>query len=130
MDVQYIKGVPSEIRKDINGKLYFDSYNTEIDKNIRYYPDLIVLQTAMEPQTDAKKVAETFGLSCSASGFFLEKHIKLAPVETSSAGKFIAGACRGPTDITDSAINVIARCMNVFSHTVVKATALLEVMVV
>ena len=102
MDVQYIKGIPSEIRKDVDGKLYFDSYNTEIDKNIRYYPDLIVLQTAMEPQTDAKKVAETFGLSCSANGFFIEKHIKLAPVETTSAGKFIAGACRGPIDITDS----------------------------
>jgi heterodisulfide reductase subunit A len=102
MDVQYIKGVPSEIRKDVEGKLYFDSYNTEIDKNIRYHPDLIVLQTAMEPQTDAKKVAETFGLSCSSTGFFIEKHIKLAPVETASAGKFIAGACRGPIDITDS----------------------------
>jgi len=102
MGVQFIKGVPSDIRKDVNGKIFFDSFHTEIDKNIRYYPDLIILQTAMEPHDDAKKVAETVGLSCSAEGFYIEKHIKLAPVETASAGKFIAGACRGPIDVTDS----------------------------
>jgi heterodisulfide reductase subunit A len=102
MGVEYVKGVPSDIRKDVDGKMYFDIFNTDLNKNIRYRPDLIVLQTAMEPQEDAKKTAETFGLSCSAEGFFIEKHIKLGPVETASAGKFIAGACRGPIDITDS----------------------------
>ncbi|NHJ39796.1 MAG: FAD-dependent oxidoreductase [Asgard group archaeon] len=102
MGVEYIKGVPSDIRKDVDGEMYFDIFNADLNKNIRYRPDLIVLQTAMEPQPDSKKTAETFGLSCSADGFFIEKHIKLGPVETASAGKFIAGACRGPIDITDS----------------------------
>jgi heterodisulfide reductase subunit A len=102
MGVEYIRGVPSDIRKDVDGKLFFDIFNTDLNKNIRYRPDLIVLQTAMEPQKNAKKTAEIFGMSCSAEGFFIEKHIKLGPVETASAGKFIAGACRGPIDITDS----------------------------
>ena len=100
--VDYIKGVPSEIRMDVDGSLYFDVYNVDLEKNISYRPDLIVLQTAMEPQEDAKKIGELLSCSMDKDGFFIEKHIKLAPVETASAGKFIAGACRGPIDITDS----------------------------
>ncbi|MHA1245644.1 MAG: 4Fe-4S dicluster domain-containing protein [Candidatus Heimdallarchaeota archaeon] len=100
--VEYIKGVPSEIRKDVDGSLYFDVFNVDLDKTIRYRPDLIVLQTAMVPNDDAKKIGELLSCSMDKDGFFIEKHIKLAPVETASAGKFIAGACRGPIDITDS----------------------------
>lgn len=102
MGIHYIRGVPSDIRKTIDGKMYFEAYNDELNKNIRYHPDLVILQTAMIPQEDAKNVANIFGLSCGADGFFIEKHIKLGPVETASSGKFIAGACRGPIDITDS----------------------------
>ncbi|NHJ06166.1 MAG: FAD-dependent oxidoreductase [Candidatus Heimdallarchaeota archaeon] len=102
MGVEYIKGIPSDIRIDINGDLYFDIYNPDLDKNIRYRPDLIVLQTAMEPQADAKKIGELLSCSMDSNGFFIEKHIKLGPVETSSNGKFIVGACRGPIDITDT----------------------------
>jgi heterodisulfide reductase subunit A len=47
-------------------------------------------------------MGRTFGLSLSPDGFFLEKHPKLAPVETASAGIFLAGACQGPKDIPDS----------------------------
>ncbi|MFW9923323.1 MAG: FAD-dependent oxidoreductase [Candidatus Thorarchaeota archaeon] len=102
MGVEYIKGIPSDIRKDIQGKMYFDVFNQDLGKNIRYQPDLIVLQTAMEPQEDAKKIGELLSCSMDSSGFFIEKHIKLGPVETSSAGKFIVGTCRGPLDITDT----------------------------
>jgi len=34
--------------------------------------------------------------------FFLERHPKLAPVDTFTDGIFIAGACQGPKDIPDS----------------------------
>ncbi|MHA1220413.1 MAG: FAD-dependent oxidoreductase [Candidatus Heimdallarchaeota archaeon] len=102
MGVNYIRGIPSDIRKDVDGVMYFDVYNVDLGKSIRYRPDLIVLQTAMEPQEDAKKIGELLSCSMDKDGFFIEKHIKLAPVETASAGKFIAGACKGPIDITDS----------------------------
>jgi heterodisulfide reductase subunit A len=34
--------------------------------------------------------------------FFLERHPKLAPVETVSEGIYLAGACQAPKDIPDS----------------------------
>lgn len=66
------------------------------------FVDMVVLSTGMEPQTDQKKTAKTFGISLSPDGFFLEKHPKLAPVETAAEGVFLAGTCQGPKDIPDS----------------------------
>jgi heterodisulfide reductase subunit A len=64
--------------------------------------DMVVLSTGFEPQMDAAQVASIFGISRSRDGFFLERHPKLAPVETSTVGIYLAGACQSPKDITDS----------------------------
>jgi heterodisulfide reductase subunit A len=64
--------------------------------------DMVVLAIGFEPQADAGEVARTFGISRSDDGFFLEKHPKLGPVETSTDGIFLAGACQSPKDIPDS----------------------------
>jgi len=66
------------------------------------YADMVVLATGLEPQVDQGEVAHTFGVSRSPDGFFLEKHPKLAPVETATAGVYLAGTCQGPKDIPDS----------------------------
>jgi heterodisulfide reductase subunit A len=64
--------------------------------------DMVILAVALEPQADANDVRRTFGISCSSEGFFLEKHPKLAPVNTASDGVFLAGACQGAKDIPDT----------------------------
>ena len=64
--------------------------------------DMVILATGFEPQTDSAQIAGTFGISRSGSGFFQERHPKLAPVETVSQGIFLAGACQAPKDIPDS----------------------------
>jgi heterodisulfide reductase subunit A len=64
--------------------------------------DMVILATGFEPQEDAGKVAATFGISRSKDGFFLERHPKLAPVETVSEGIYVAGTCQSPKDIPDS----------------------------
>jgi heterodisulfide reductase subunit A len=64
--------------------------------------DMVVLSTGAEPQPDQHEMGALFGVSRSPDGFFLEKHPKLAPVETSTDGVFLAGACQGPKDIPDS----------------------------
>jgi len=64
--------------------------------------DMVVLSTGMEAQADQHEMAALFGVSRSADGFFLERHPKLAPVETATDGVFLAGTCQGPKDIPDS----------------------------
>jgi heterodisulfide reductase subunit A len=63
---------------------------------------MVVLGVGMEPRSDAGDVAALFGISRSEDGFLLEKHPKLAPVDTASDGIFIAGTCQGPKDIPDT----------------------------
>jgi heterodisulfide reductase subunit A len=64
--------------------------------------DMVILATGFEPQPDTAKMGTIFGVSRSRDGFFLERHPKLAPVETVSEGIYLAGACQAPKDIPDS----------------------------
>ena len=64
--------------------------------------DMVILNTALEPREDAEKVAQTLGISRSGDGFFLESHIKLDPVTTTTDGIYLAGCCQSPKDIPDS----------------------------
>ncbi len=64
--------------------------------------DMVILATGLEPKADAEEVRRMFNISCSAGGFFLERHPKLAPVSTFTDGIFLAGCCQGPKDIPDS----------------------------
>lgn len=64
--------------------------------------DMVILATGFEAQDDAAAVAAKFGINRSRDGFFLERHPKLAPVETASQGIYLAGACQSPKDIPDS----------------------------
>ena len=71
--------------------------------SVRRIPlDMVVLAGGLEPHADAQDVRRLFNISCSTEGFFLERHPKLAPVNTFTDGIFIAGACQGPRDIPDT----------------------------
>src|SRR5208282_118885 len=50
----------------------------------------------------AQEIRRLFNMSCGAEGFFLERHPKLAPVNTFADGVFLAGCCQGPKDIPDT----------------------------
>ena len=65
---------------------------------------MVILSAGLEPRHDAKEVAKTFGISCSADGWFIEKHPKLDPVATMTEGIFIAGCVQGPKDIPASVV--------------------------
>lgn len=64
--------------------------------------DMVVLSTGLEPQPDTQDVRRRFHITCSTEGFFLERHPKLAPVNTFTDGVFLAGCCQGPKDIPDT----------------------------
>ncbi len=70
--------------------------------------NMVILATALEAQADAGDVRRTFGISCSTEGFFLERHPKLAPVNTANDGVFVAGACQGAKDIPDTVAQAAA----------------------
>ena len=106
-NVHFIRGRVAEVsdwavRPSEEGKLIIRAEDTMIGIVRRVPVDMVVLAVGMEPQADSQDVRRMFNISCSTEGFFLERHPKLAPVDTFTDGIFIAGACQGPKDIPDS----------------------------
>lgn len=81
------------------GKLIIQTEDTLAGRQRRIPVDMVILSVGLEPQKDAKEVAKRFGISCSADGWYIEKHPKLDPVATMTEGIFIAGCVTGPKDI-------------------------------
>jgi len=100
-DVSFVRYEEVNITEDIEGLVVntTDLFSGDLISN---HVDMVILSTGMEPQDDQKKIASTFGVSLSPDGFFLEKHPKLAPVETATDGVYLAGTCQGPKDIPDT----------------------------
>jgi heterodisulfide reductase subunit A2 len=84
------------------GKLIIQVEDTLVGQQRRIPVDMVILSAGLQPRNDAKEVAKLFGLSCSADGWFIEKHPKLDPVATMTEGIFIAGCVQGPKDIPSS----------------------------
>lgn len=105
--IHLIRGKVAEVTdwavtEEEEGKLIIRVEDTNIGMVRRIPVDMVVLSVGLEPQPDAEDVRRLFNISCSQEGWFLEKHPKLAPVETFTDGIFIAGACQGPKDIPET----------------------------
>jgi heterodisulfide reductase subunit A len=101
--VHFIRGKVADITPtNGNGSLTMQVDDTLLGAIRKIEVDMVILAVALERQPDADDVRRTFGISCSAEGFFLEKHPKLAPVNTANDGVFLAGACQGAKDIPDT----------------------------
>ncbi len=105
--VHFIRGRVSEVTDwavtdEEKNKLIIRVEDTLIGVVRRIPVDMVVLSLGLEPGKDSQEIRRLFNISCSNEGFFLERHPKLAPVETFTDGIFIAGACQGPKDIPES----------------------------
>jgi heterodisulfide reductase subunit A2 len=97
------------------GKLIIQVEDTLAGKQRRIPVDMVILSAGLEPRADAKAVSKLFGISCSADGWYIEKHPKLDPVATMTDGVFIAGVCQGPKDIPSSVSQGAAAAARVLS---------------
>ncbi|MFB3854135.1 MAG: 4Fe-4S binding protein [Vicinamibacterales bacterium] len=105
--VHFIRGRVAEVTDwaadpSENGKLVIRAEDTLLGTVRRIPVDMVVLSVGLEPRADAQDVRRMFNISCGTEGFFLERHPKLAPVNTSTEGIFLAGCCQGPKDIPDT----------------------------
>jgi heterodisulfide reductase subunit A len=99
--IYFIRGKGSEIyRKD--GRLIVEAEDTLLGTPREIAVDMVVLGTGLTAREDTERVAQVFGVSQSADGFFMEAHPKLRPVSTHVEGIFVAGCCQGPKDIPDT----------------------------
>lgn len=99
--VKYIRGRVSKITEE-EGKYIVKGEDTIAGMPITIDADMVVLATAMIAQPDASTLAQTVGIPYDKHGFFNEAHPKLRPIESTTGGVFLAGACQSPKDIPES----------------------------
>uniref|UniRef100_A0A7C6A9Z8 FAD-dependent oxidoreductase n=1 Tax=candidate division WOR-3 bacterium TaxID=2052148 RepID=A0A7C6A9Z8_UNCW3 len=99
--VLYIRGKVSKIFEQ-NGKVTVFGADTLTGKKVELDCDMVVLATAMVPTPQAKTLSTLLKTACDENGWFVEAHPKLRPVETMTAGFYLAGAGQGPKDIPEA----------------------------
>ena len=62
----------------------------------------MVLACAIVAAPGIEELARKLRIGYDENKFFAEAHVKLRPVETNTAGIFLAGACQAPKDIPDT----------------------------
>ena len=111
--ITFIRGRGAEVEVLPDGKLRVKGEDADLGRLVAADVDLVVLATAIEPQPDSDRVAAVCGLGRTPDGFFAEAHPKLRPVETSTAGVFLAGSCQGPRDVPDTVTHAGAAALEV-----------------
>ncbi|MBQ8428717.1 MAG: CoB--CoM heterodisulfide reductase iron-sulfur subunit A family protein [Clostridia bacterium] len=99
--VDYIKGMVGKVYNE-NGKLMVQGSNLIDNEQITIESDLVVLAAAIEPEPSVRKIATLLTTSIDTNNFLTESHAKLRPVESPTAGVYLAGVCQGPKDIPET----------------------------
>jgi heterodisulfide reductase subunit A len=95
-EVCFVRGRGAEVTIMENGQLMVLAEDTILGQPVSVKVDMVILDAAMIPDGEGRKLASTFGIGRSQDGFFLEAHPKLRPVDTNTDGIYLAGACQAP----------------------------------
>ena len=100
--IHYIKGMVGKVTPQANGKIDVQGSDLILNKQVHIEADMVVLAGSLEASPTARPLATMLATSMDNDDFFLEAHVKLRPVESPTAGIFLAGACLGPKDIPET----------------------------
>ena len=114
----YLRGRVSKVfpRGD---KLIVRGADTLSGGQVEIAAEMVVLAPAIQPSAGVRDLAQKLRIGYDQHGFLLEAHPKLRPVETNTAGVFLAGACHSPQDIPDSVSQASAsasKALGLISH--------------
>ena len=117
-DVLYLRGKVSKVFQE-NGRVVVWGADTLTGKTVEVAADLVVLATATVPSQGAKDLGQRLRVATDEHGFFSEAHPKLRPVESLTAGVYLAGAAQFPKDIPETiaqASGAAAKVLSLFSQ--------------
>ncbi len=115
----YLRGRVSKIFPQ-GGKLIVRGADTLSAGQVEIAAEMVVLAPAMLPAEGVTALAQKLRIGYDEHSFLLEAHPKLRPVETNTAGVFLAGACHSPKDIPESVAQASAaasKALGLVCHT-------------
>ena len=114
-DVHYVKGMVGKVVPRADGTLDVQASDLILNKQMHINADMVVLASAVQPDTSARPLATMLTASMDTNDFFTEAHPKLRPVESPTAGIFLSGMCQGPKDIPETVAQASAAASKVIA---------------
>ncbi len=106
--LKFADDAPPAVARDASGRLTVTVRDLLTGgEEVAIPADLVVLVTGMVPRRNEELVG-VLKLPLGRDGFFNEIHPKLRPVETVVDGVYIAGACQGPRNSSESVASGLA----------------------
>jgi len=102
LGVKYIRGRPASVYENKDKDLVIKYRNTLSGEIKEDTVDLLVLSTAIIPNSDNKKIGEILGIEVDENGFFKQESLLMNPIQSTKDGIYLAGCIQGPKDIPDS----------------------------
>jgi heterodisulfide reductase subunit A2 len=106
--LKFADDAPPQVTRDVDGRLLVTARDLLTGgEEVAIPADLVVLVTGMVPRAN-EALTGILKLPVGRDGFFNEIHPKLRPVETTVDGVYIAGACQGPRNSSESVASGLA----------------------
>ncbi|RLC90792.1 MAG: hypothetical protein DRI77_14560 [Chloroflexi bacterium] len=99
--VAYLRGKASRIIQR-GRQLQVWGVDTLSGQSVRVEADMVVLAMAAVPSSGSEALARLMRVATDENGFLAEAHPKLRPVESLTAGIYLAGAAQFPKDIPET----------------------------
>ncbi len=112
--VQYLRGKVSKIFRR-GDKVVVWATDTLAGKKLEIEADMVVLASAVVANPQGVALARNLKIALDGNGFLSEAHPKLRPVETLTAGFFLAGCGQGPKDIPETVAQASAAAAKVLA---------------
>jgi len=116
--IVYLRGKVSKVIER-DARLEVWGADTLSGKSVRVGADLVVLAMAAVPSAGSDGLARLMRVATDESGFLTEAHPKLRPVESLTAGIYLAGAAQFPKDIPETvaqASGAAAKVLQLFAQ--------------
>ncbi len=115
-NVRFIRSYVTITREDPETKNVFIKYATENGVKEEEF-DLVVLSVGLNPPSDARDIAEKFGIDLIENGFCKTDEFNF--IKTTKPGIFTSGAFQGPLDIPESvftASGAVSQCGELLNY--------------
>lgn len=100
--INFIRGRLSEASELDGGRVLIKTEDTLSSRPLKMSVDMVVLMVGMSPAVGTIELISGLGLKPNKDGFIAVADYHLNPIGTGVEGLFVAGACSGPNNITDS----------------------------
>jgi heterodisulfide reductase subunit A len=98
-----LEGEPEIVKINEKPEKYQVSvFETNLQDQLQFETDLIVLSTPMVPPENLQELAKMLKVPLDKNRFFLEAHVKLRPLDFATEGIFLCGCAQWPKNIQDS----------------------------